>query len=129
MSDIDQACQACGVGMPQSNVTKSAQRTLGPEGSAPVLRRRPRRSNRTLPEVEEQNLPMTKRDATYTYVCPALLLPPTSILWCGAMLWRFRFARRYPSHRRAWWLVPIVKITMDLGAELGRWKALCSRKP
>jgi hypothetical protein len=57
----------------------------------------------------------------------AILLPLAGILYYGLILWRFRFARAYPSHRRAWWLVPIVKVTMDLGAELGRWKGLLSR--
>ena len=52
------------------------------------------------------------------------LAPPAAILYAGAILWRFRFARTYPTHRNAWWLVPIVKVTMDLGTELGRWKAL-----
>jgi hypothetical protein len=50
-------------------------------------------------------------------------------MYYGAILWRFRFARAYPSHRRAWWLVPIVKVTMDLGTEVGRWKALLLGKP
>jgi GT2 family glycosyltransferase len=59
----------------------------------------------------------------------AILLPPAAIFYYALILWRFRFARAYPSHRRAWWLVPIVKVTMDLGTELGRWKALCRRKP
>ena len=57
---------------------------------------------------------------------PALwwwLLPAAS-LYAGLLLWRFRFARRFPTHRRAWWLIPIVKVVMDLGTELGRWKAL-----
>jgi GT2 family glycosyltransferase len=57
----------------------------------------------------------------------AILLPPAGILYYGLILWRFRFARAYPSHRRAWWLVPIVKVAMDLGAELGRWRGLLSR--
>ncbi len=51
-------------------------------------------------------------------------LPPAAGLYAGALLWRFRFARRYPAHRRAWWLVPLVKITMDAGTEAGRWKAV-----
>jgi GT2 family glycosyltransferase len=55
------------------------------------------------------------------------LLPPAAILYYGLILWRFRFARAYPSHRRAWWVVPVVKLTMDLGTELGRWKGLLSR--
>jgi GT2 family glycosyltransferase len=63
---------------------------------------------------------------------PALcwwLLPAAGVYY-GAMLWRFRFARRYPTHRRAWWLVPIVKLVMDCGTEVGRWKALLGpRRP
>ena len=57
----------------------------------------------------------------------APLLPAAAVAYYGAMLWRFRFARAYPSHRWGWWVVPIVKATMDLGTELGRWKALASR--
>jgi GT2 family glycosyltransferase len=53
--------------------------------------------------------------------------PAAAAVYYGALLWRFRFARRYPTHRRAWWLVPILKWTMDLGTELGRWKALITR--
>jgi GT2 family glycosyltransferase len=55
------------------------------------------------------------------------LLPPAAVAYYAAILWRFRFAWASPSHRRAWWLVPIVKLTMDLGMELGRWKGLLSR--
>jgi GT2 family glycosyltransferase len=54
----------------------------------------------------------------------AVLLPACLIVYFGVILWRFRFARCYPSHRRAWWLVPVVKLSMDVGTELGRWKAL-----
>jgi glycosyltransferase involved in cell wall biosynthesis len=63
---------------------------------------------------------------TLCLVWPSLLplLPIAVAVYYGAMLWRFRFARAYPSHRRAWWLVPVVKITMDLGTEAGRWRAL-----
>jgi GT2 family glycosyltransferase len=57
----------------------------------------------------------------------AVLLPAGALAYYGAVLWRFRFARRYRSHRRAWWLVPLVKFTMDLGTEVGRWKALASQ--
>lgn len=53
---------------------------------------------------------------------PALALP-----YYGVVLWRFRFARAYPAHRRAWWLVPLVKMTMDLGMEAGRWKYVLAR--
>jgi hypothetical protein len=57
---------------------------------------------------------------------PALIrwLPAAAVAYYALLLWRFRFARKYPTHRRAWWLVPILKVTMDLGTELGRWKAL-----
>lgn len=51
-------------------------------------------------------------------------LPAAAGLYAGVLLWRFRFARKYPSHRRAWWLVPFVKMTMDAGTEAGRWKAV-----
>lgn len=59
---------------------------------------------------------------------PALwvLLPPAIAGYAGAMLWRYRFARAYPTHRRGWWLVPVVKAVMDLGTEVGRWRALLS---
>ena len=57
----------------------------------------------------------------------AVLLPAGAIAYYGAILWQFRFARAYPSHRTAWWLVPFVKLAMDLGTEVGRWKALGSR--
>jgi GT2 family glycosyltransferase len=60
---------------------------------------------------------------------PSLLMvvPAGALSYYAALLWRFRFARRYPSHREAWWLVPLVKFTMDLGIEVGRWKELTSR--
>jgi GT2 family glycosyltransferase len=41
-----------------------------------------------------------------------------------ATLWRFRFARRYPDHRIGWWFVPLVKVTMDIGNEIGRLRFL-----
>lgn len=53
-----------------------------------------------------------------------LLLPVAALGYYVAILWRFRFGRLYPSHAHAWWLVPAVKLTMDLGAELGRLKTL-----
>lgn len=53
-----------------------------------------------------------------------LVLPVAAVAYYAALLWRFRFARAYPSYRRAWWVVPVVKLTMDLGAEVGRLKAL-----
>jgi len=56
-----------------------------------------------------------------------LLLPPALIAYYGAMLWRFRFALTFPSHRRGWLLVPVVKLTMDLGTEIGRWRAILGR--
>lgn len=57
----------------------------------------------------------------------ALLLPPAALAYGAAMLWRFRFARAYPSHRTGWWLVPLVKAVMDLGTEVGRWRAVLAR--
>ncbi len=55
------------------------------------------------------------------------LLPIAFVLYYGIILWRYRFARAYPRHREAWWMVPIVKLTMDLGTEAGRWRALLGR--
>ncbi|MEW6245961.1 MAG: glycosyltransferase [Nitrospirota bacterium] len=55
------------------------------------------------------------------------LVPILALLYYVVMLWRFRFARAYPAHRRAWWLAPLVKMTMDLGAEAGRWKYFLER--
>lgn len=61
-------------------------------------------------------------------VPPALFVLPIGLgAYYAAMLWRFRFARRYPTHRSAWWIVPAVKFTMDLGNELGRWRFVLSR--
>ncbi len=57
----------------------------------------------------------------------ALLFPPAVLLYYAAMLWRFRFARHYANHRTAWWLVPAVKFTMDIGNEIGRWKFVFAR--
>jgi GT2 family glycosyltransferase len=54
-------------------------------------------------------------------------VPAGALVYYVALLWRFRFARLYPSHRAAWWLVPFVKLTMDVGTEVGRWKGLTSR--
>jgi GT2 family glycosyltransferase len=42
----------------------------------------------------------------------------------AGMLARFSFARRYPTHRGGWWLVPLVKLVADAGAEVGRWREL-----
>ncbi|GKS58649.1 hypothetical protein YTPLAS18_21760 [Nitrospira sp.] len=57
---------------------------------------------------------------------PSLIrwLPVCLVVYFAAMLWRYRFARAYASHRRAWWVVPLVKLTMDLGTEVGRWQGL-----
>jgi GT2 family glycosyltransferase len=57
----------------------------------------------------------------------AVFVPAGALGYYATLLWRFRYARRYSSHRRAWWLVPLVKFTMDLGTEVGRWKELASR--
>ena len=55
------------------------------------------------------------------------LLPLTLGLYYLAMLWRYRFARAYLTHRAAWWVVPFVKLTMDFGNEIGRWKYALAR--
>jgi GT2 family glycosyltransferase len=67
--------------------------------------------------------------AILTYWPQLLIYLPLAVCaYYGGILWRYRFVRAYPSHRHGWWLVPIVKLTMDLGAELGRWKGLISRR-
>ena len=56
---------------------------------------------------------------------PAWLTAPALLgAYYAAMLGRFAFARRYPSHRAGWWLVPLVKLVADAGAEVGRWREL-----
>lgn len=57
-----------------------------------------------------------------------VVLPMAASVYYGTLLWRFKFACAYPRHRKAWWLVPIVKLTMDFGTEVGRWTALLSRR-
>jgi GT2 family glycosyltransferase len=42
----------------------------------------------------------------------------------AALLRRFAFARRYPTHRAGWWLTPLVKMVADAGAEVGRLREL-----
>ena len=42
----------------------------------------------------------------------------------AALLRRFAFARRYPTHRLGWWLTPLVKMIADAGAEVGRLREL-----
>jgi GT2 family glycosyltransferase len=44
----------------------------------------------------------------------------------AALLRRFAFARRYPTHRAGWWLTPLVKIVADAGAEVGRLRELAA---
>lgn len=65
-------------------------------------------------------------------VLPVLPLPvPVSLglaalAYYGLLLWRYRFARRFDPHRRAWPLAPLVKLTMDLGMEAGKLRELLS---
>jgi GT2 family glycosyltransferase len=51
---------------------------------------------------------------------PISLLTVGMLFYYGFLLWRYRFAWRYLPHRNALWLVPIVKLVMDLGADTGR---------
>jgi GT2 family glycosyltransferase len=56
---------------------------------------------------------------------PAWLTAPALLAgYYAAMLRRFAFALRYPSHRAGWWLVPLVKLVADAGAEVGRLREL-----
>ena len=49
-----------------------------------------------------------------------LTLPLAVLLYYLALLWRFRFAWRFPTHRRGFWLAPMVRMIADAGAEVGR---------
>jgi GT2 family glycosyltransferase len=52
---------------------------------------------------------------------PAWLAAPALLGgYYAALLRRFAFARRYPTHRAGWWLTPLVKVVADVGAEVGR---------
>jgi GT2 family glycosyltransferase len=51
---------------------------------------------------------------------PWLTAPGLLAVYYAALLRRFAFARRYPTHRRGWWLAPLVKMVADAGAEVGR---------
>jgi cellulose synthase/poly-beta-1,6-N-acetylglucosamine synthase-like glycosyltransferase len=53
-----------------------------------------------------------------------LTIPAVLAAYYATMLARFSFARRYPAHRAGWWLVPLVKLVADAGAEVGRWREL-----
>jgi hypothetical protein len=58
---------------------------------------------------------------------PALLtLPAIGAVYYAAVLRRYAFARRFPTHRAGWWLTPLVKVVADTGAEVGRWRELPS---
>jgi GT2 family glycosyltransferase len=56
---------------------------------------------------------------------PVWLTAPVLVgAYYAALLRRFAFARRYPTHRRGWWLTPVVKLIADAGAEAGRLREL-----
>jgi GT2 family glycosyltransferase len=59
------------------------------------------------------------------YLWPILwpFLPLLVLGYYGAMLYRYRFALSYPGYRGAWAIVPLVKLTMDFGMEVGRFKS------
>lgn len=50
----------------------------------------------------------------------ALTLPLAALLYYLALLLRFTFAWRFPTHRRGFWLAPLVRVIADAGAEVGR---------
>jgi len=50
----------------------------------------------------------------------ALTLPAALAVYYAALLRRFAFAWRYPTHRRGVWLAPLVRVIADAGAETGR---------
>jgi GT2 family glycosyltransferase len=49
-----------------------------------------------------------------------LTLPLLVAAYYAALLRRFAFAWRYPTHRRGFWLAPVVRVIADAGAEVGR---------
>ena len=49
-----------------------------------------------------------------------LTLPLVAVFYYAALLRRFAFAWRYPTHRGGFWLAPLVRIIADAGAEAGR---------
>jgi hypothetical protein len=56
---------------------------------------------------------------------PAWVTAPVLLgVYYAALLWRFAFARHYRTHRRGWWLTPLVKLVADAGAEAGRLREL-----
>jgi len=59
------------------------------------------------------------------YVWPVLwrFLPLLVLGYYTVMLYRYRFALSYPGYRAAWTIVPLVKLTMDFGMEVGRFKS------
>ena len=72
------------------------------------------------------------RAGVLAVVLPLLPLPvPVSlggvlVAYCGVNLWRHRFALRFDPHRRAWPLVPLVKLVMDAGMEAGKLRELAA---
>ena len=47
-----------------------------------------------------------------------------ALLYCASVLWRFRWARLYYSSIKTFILLPVVKVVMDVGTDLGVLKAL-----
>lgn len=56
-----------------------------------------------------------------------MVLPLAGIVYGCIILWRFRFALQYPKFRKAWLIVPLVKLTMDVGSDIGRWMGMWSQ--
>ena len=50
----------------------------------------------------------------------AVTLPAALGLYYALLLRRFAFAWRYPTHRRGFWLAPLVRLVADAGADVGR---------
>jgi GT2 family glycosyltransferase len=50
----------------------------------------------------------------------ALTLPLLLAVYYANLLRRCAFAWRYPTHRRGFWLAPLVRVIADAGAEVGR---------
>jgi GT2 family glycosyltransferase len=51
-------------------------------------------------------------------------LPLALAAYYAVLLSRFAFAWRYPTHRRGFWLAPLVRVIADAGAEVGRLREI-----
>jgi transposase InsO family protein len=68
LKNISLACKRAGISRSHFYEIKDAFERYGPDGLAPVARRKPRMPNQTPPEVERRILEMTAQFPTYSYL-------------------------------------------------------------